>query len=203
MGLSVGNIAAAVGARAAARVLLRASSMWVANVATISPSGDTEDGKLHITPANLPSQFHRSIEPHRHCGDTKTCFQRWTVFLAPRSLPPNSLLRRRGRCEPYAIVCSTTAMPESGNFCLQEAHRGGCRQSEPSHGIREFAPEHEKRRRPACLRLRTAQTEAQVEAVQWTSRVILDQPLYDLLKSCSTALSRAHPARGMSRTHPC
>ena len=36
---------------------------------------------------------------------------------------------------------------------------------------------------PACLRLRTALTEAQVEAVQWTSRVILDQPLYDLLKS--------------------
>ena len=40
-----------------------ASCMWVANAATISPFGDTSDGKTHITPANLSSMFHRSIEP--------------------------------------------------------------------------------------------------------------------------------------------
>jgi succinylarginine dihydrolase len=40
-----------------------ASSMWAANAATVSPSPDTADGKLHFTPANLISQFHRSIEP--------------------------------------------------------------------------------------------------------------------------------------------
>ena len=40
-----------------------ASSMWVANAATVSPSADTADGKLHFTPANLGSQLHRSIEP--------------------------------------------------------------------------------------------------------------------------------------------
>jgi len=45
------------------RACCSASSMWVANAATVSPSADTEDGKVHITPANLPSQFHRSIEP--------------------------------------------------------------------------------------------------------------------------------------------
>jgi len=39
-----------------------ASSMWVANAATISPFTDTEDGKTHITPANLSRMFHRSIE---------------------------------------------------------------------------------------------------------------------------------------------
>ncbi len=39
-----------------------ASAMWVANCATISPSIDTKDGKVHITPANLISNFHRSIE---------------------------------------------------------------------------------------------------------------------------------------------
>ena len=39
-----------------------ASSMWVANAATVSPSFDTSDGKTHITPANLTSMFHRSIE---------------------------------------------------------------------------------------------------------------------------------------------
>ena len=39
-----------------------ASSMWAANAATISPSPDTQDNKIHLTPANLNSMFHRSIE---------------------------------------------------------------------------------------------------------------------------------------------
>ena len=39
-----------------------ASSMWAANAATISPSPDTQDDKVHLTPANLNTMFHRSIE---------------------------------------------------------------------------------------------------------------------------------------------
>lgn len=40
-----------------------ASAMWTANAATVSPSADTRDGKVHFTPANLVSNFHRSLEP--------------------------------------------------------------------------------------------------------------------------------------------
>lgn len=39
-----------------------ASSMWTANAATVAPSPDTPDGKVHFTPANLASNFHRAIE---------------------------------------------------------------------------------------------------------------------------------------------
>jgi len=39
-----------------------ASSMWAANAATVAPSPDTRDGRVHFTPANLASNFHRSIE---------------------------------------------------------------------------------------------------------------------------------------------
>ncbi len=39
-----------------------ASSMWVANAATIAPSVDNEDNHVHFTAANLVSKFHRSIE---------------------------------------------------------------------------------------------------------------------------------------------
>jgi len=39
-----------------------ASAMWAANSATVSPSSDTADHRLHITPANLASHLHRSIE---------------------------------------------------------------------------------------------------------------------------------------------
>jgi len=40
-----------------------ASAMWTANAATVSPSCDSADGKAHVTPANLASQIHRSVEP--------------------------------------------------------------------------------------------------------------------------------------------
>ena len=39
-----------------------ASSMWAANAATFSPSMDSNDCFAHITPANLISMNHRSIE---------------------------------------------------------------------------------------------------------------------------------------------
>jgi succinylarginine dihydrolase len=39
-----------------------AASMWVANAATVSASADCGDGRMHLTPANLVTYFHRSIE---------------------------------------------------------------------------------------------------------------------------------------------
>ncbi|WP_207061341.1 N-succinylarginine dihydrolase [Motiliproteus sp. SC1-56] len=52
-------------ARQAPRILeacCSASSMWTANAATVSPSADALDGRVHFTPANLTNKFHRSIE---------------------------------------------------------------------------------------------------------------------------------------------
>lgn len=40
-----------------------ASAMWAANAGTVSPGADSADGRLHLTPANLISQYHRSLEP--------------------------------------------------------------------------------------------------------------------------------------------
>ena len=42
-----------------------ASSMWAANAATVTPSVDSGDGRLHLTPANLLTNLHRSLE-HSH-----------------------------------------------------------------------------------------------------------------------------------------
>lgn len=39
-----------------------ASAMWVANAATVCPSADALDGKVHLTVANLNNKFHRAIE---------------------------------------------------------------------------------------------------------------------------------------------
>ncbi|WP_416398464.1 N-succinylarginine dihydrolase [Allohahella sp. A8] len=42
--------------------LTSASSMWTANAATVTPSADSSDGRVHFTPANLNAKFHRSFE---------------------------------------------------------------------------------------------------------------------------------------------
>ncbi len=43
-------------------LVMSASPMWAANAATVSPSTDTADGRVHLTPANLSSTPHRSFE---------------------------------------------------------------------------------------------------------------------------------------------
>ncbi|MGQ7261619.1 N-succinylarginine dihydrolase [Vreelandella sp. V005] len=45
------------------RAVCSASSMWTANAGTITPSVDALDGRVHFTPANLQSSFHRYLEP--------------------------------------------------------------------------------------------------------------------------------------------
>lgn len=50
-----------------------ASSMWSANAATISPSTDTQDHKVHFTAANLVSNLHR-----HHEADFSKKF--WSLF---------------------------------------------------------------------------------------------------------------------------
>lgn len=56
------------------------SFMWAANAATVSPSADSADGRVHLTPANLLTNLHRSLEPkytHRmlqHIFADQACF---------------------------------------------------------------------------------------------------------------------------------
>jgi len=46
-----------------------ASPMWTANAATVSPSSDTADGRVHFTAANLNNKLHRAEE---HIQSTRT-----------------------------------------------------------------------------------------------------------------------------------
>ncbi|MEQ1708405.1 MAG: N-succinylarginine dihydrolase [Terricaulis sp.] len=45
-----------------ARAALASSAMWAANAATISPSADCADGRLHASVANLQTMLHRRLE---------------------------------------------------------------------------------------------------------------------------------------------
>ncbi|QOL24615.1 N-succinylarginine dihydrolase [Thalassotalea sp. LPB0316] len=66
-----------------------ASSMWTANAATVSPSADSLDNKLHFTPANLTNKFHRSIEPNVTGNVLKAVFNDDKHFVHHLHLPEN------------------------------------------------------------------------------------------------------------------
>ncbi|SBS27119.1 N-succinylarginine dihydrolase [Marinomonas spartinae] len=64
-----------------------ASCMWTANAATVSPSGDTQDGKVHFTPANLVNKFHRSIEHETTGAILQATFNNEQHFVHHPALP--------------------------------------------------------------------------------------------------------------------
>ncbi|WP_060481404.1 N-succinylarginine dihydrolase [Pseudomonas sp. NBRC 111119] len=64
-----------------------ASSMWVANAATVSPSADTVDGRVHFTAANLNCKYHRSIEHPTTSRVLAAMFQHPAHFAHHPALP--------------------------------------------------------------------------------------------------------------------
>lgn len=64
-----------------------ASAMWTANAATVSPSADAADGRVHITPANLASQGHRSLEPQTTVRILRAIFNDPEYFAHHEPLP--------------------------------------------------------------------------------------------------------------------
>ncbi|MEM5499444.1 N-succinylarginine dihydrolase [Paraglaciecola mesophila] len=80
---------AAMQAPAIFQACCSASSMWTANAATVSPSADTADGKVHFTPANLTNKYHRSLEPQVTGNILKATFANQQYFSHHNHLPDN------------------------------------------------------------------------------------------------------------------
>lgn len=73
-----------------------ASSMWAANSATVSPSSDTLDRRLHITPANLTSSLHRSLEAEDNHRFFQYCFNQTDYFHCHSPLPSQASFSDEG-----------------------------------------------------------------------------------------------------------
>lgn len=78
-------------AQAASPMLLAnvssASAMWAANAATVSPSADAGDKRVHLTPANLSSHLHRSIEAETTGRVLKAIFSDEKHFVVHEPVP--------------------------------------------------------------------------------------------------------------------
>ncbi|WP_445158463.1 N-succinylarginine dihydrolase [Halomonas sp. E14] len=69
------------------RAVCSASSMWTANAATVTPSRDAADGRVHFTPANLQSSFHRYLEPETTGRVLAAIFRHESHFAHHPALP--------------------------------------------------------------------------------------------------------------------
>jgi len=68
-------------------LVMSASSMWAANAATVTPSADAADNRLHLTPANLSSTAHRSFEHAQTRRTLSAMFTDADHFVVHEALP--------------------------------------------------------------------------------------------------------------------
>jgi succinylarginine dihydrolase len=88
-----------------------ASAMWTANAATVSPSADTGDRRLHFTPANLTSKLHRAIEHEATRRTLRAVFADEKHFVVHEALPGTPALGDEGAANHT-------------RFCAQYGERG-------------------------------------------------------------------------------
>jgi succinylarginine dihydrolase len=92
------------------RVCSSASAMWVANAATVAPSCDTADGRVHFVPANLQQMFHRSIEASTTTRVLRAIFSDPARFVVHDPLPGGGQLGDEGAANHVRLVTSLGAV---------------------------------------------------------------------------------------------
>jgi len=83
-----------------------ASNMWAANAATVCPSIDSKDGKVHFTPANLSTTLHRSIEAEDIFKVFGGIFHNKDYFTVHRPLPSATGLTDEGAANHTRLCAS-------------------------------------------------------------------------------------------------
>jgi succinylarginine dihydrolase len=83
-----------------------ASGMWTANAAMFAPSCDSRDGCVHITPANLISNLHRSLEADETAGLLKKVFPDFALFKHHPPLPKTVAFSDEGAANHIRLVGS-------------------------------------------------------------------------------------------------
>jgi succinylarginine dihydrolase len=73
-----------------------ASPMWAANAATVTPSADSGDGRVHFTPANLHTNLHRSLEHAQTKRSLDALFPDAARFAVHDALSPVAHLADEG-----------------------------------------------------------------------------------------------------------
>jgi succinylarginine dihydrolase len=85
------------------------ASLWTANWGTVSPSADTEDGRVHFTPANQSRSFHRSLEAEDAGKVLKQIFFEDKFFSIHDPLPNNYAIGDEGAANHLRLAAEHAA----------------------------------------------------------------------------------------------
>jgi succinylarginine dihydrolase len=83
--------------------------MWSANAATVAPSCDAADGRVHLTPANLQQMFHRAIEATTTTRVLRAIFAGAARFVVHEPLPGGGQLADEGAANHTRLETSRGA----------------------------------------------------------------------------------------------
>ena len=87
-----------------------ASPMWAANAATVTPSADSGDGRVHFTPANLVTNLHRSLEHEQTKRSLDALFPDPARFAVHDALAPVAHLADEGAAN-HVRLCADHGQP--------------------------------------------------------------------------------------------
>lgn len=83
-----------------------AAAMWVANAATVSASAATTDRRVHFTPANLATQFHRALEAPTTTRILRAVFADPARFTVHDPLPASPQIGDEGAANHTRLVAA-------------------------------------------------------------------------------------------------
>ncbi|WP_419255674.1 N-succinylarginine dihydrolase [Caulobacter sp. ErkDOM-YI] len=102
-------------APALASAVCSASPMWAANAATVTPSADTADGRVHFTPANLLTNLHRSLEGPQTTRSLRRLFPDEARFAVHEPLPAQPHFADEGAAN-HVRLCAEHGAPGVNMF---------------------------------------------------------------------------------------
>jgi succinylarginine dihydrolase len=88
------------------RNVCSSAQMWAANAATVSPSADCSDGRLHFTPANLLTMPHRALEASQTTATLRAIFADQNEFAVHQALPYQPLFSDEGAANHMRLCAS-------------------------------------------------------------------------------------------------
>lgn len=97
-------------APALASAACSASPMWAANAATVTPSADAADGRVHFTPANLLTNLHRSLEGPQTTRSLRRLFPDEARFAVHDPLPAQPHFADEGAAN-HVRLCAEHGAP--------------------------------------------------------------------------------------------
>ena len=109
------------------RAVCSASSMWTANAGTVTPSLDASDSRVHFTPANLQSSFHRYLEPQTTGRVLQAIFQDEQYFAHHPVLPATPAFSDEGAAN-HTRLCGEYGEPGVHLFVYGRQAFGGERE---------------------------------------------------------------------------